>query len=48
MKIENNKLGENEAVIMDLNPSKFEKDKDHLFFDFFSMYTKNIIKNTGE
>lgn len=32
-----------ESVIMDINPSKFEKPKDHLFFDFFSLYTKNFI-----
>ena len=29
---------------MDLNPDKFEKPKDNLFFDFFSMYAKNFIK----
>ena len=31
------------SVILDLNPEKYEKPKDHLFFDFFSMYTKNFI-----
>ena len=29
---------------MDLNPKHFEKPKDSLFFDFFSIYTKNYIK----
>ena len=33
-----------QMVIMDLNPEKFEKPKDNLFFDFFSMYAKNFIK----
>ena len=32
-----------DPVIMDLNPKKFEKSKDNLFFDFFSIYTKNLI-----
>ena len=26
-----------------MNPRKFEKPKDHLFFDFFSVYAKNFI-----
>lgn len=34
-----------EAVLLNLNPKKFEKGKDNLFFDFFSIYTKNFIKN---
>ena len=38
-KVEENKDG----VIMDLNPEKYEKAKDYLFFDFFSLYTKNFI-----
>ena len=33
----------NESVILDVNPSRFEKAKDHLFFDFFSIYAKNFI-----
>ncbi len=28
---------------MDLNPKKFKQPKDHLFFDFFSLYTKNSL-----
>jgi hypothetical protein len=32
-----------ESVIMDLNPKKFEKSKDNLFFDFFTIYTKNLL-----
>lgn len=32
-----------DSVIMDLNPKNFEKPKDHLFFDFFSLYAKNFI-----
>lgn len=31
------------VVLMDLNPKKFEKPKDHLFFDFFSAYAKSFI-----
>jgi hypothetical protein len=33
-----------QVVIMDLNPEKFEKPKDQIFFDFFSMYAKSFIK----
>lgn len=32
-----------DSVILDINPSKFDKAKDHLFFDFFSIYAKNFI-----
>ena len=31
------------SVILDLNPEKYEKPKDYLFFDFFSLYAKNFI-----
>jgi hypothetical protein len=41
MKIE----GNSDPVILDLNPKKFEKEKDHLFFDFFSLYAKNFAKD---
>ncbi len=34
-----------ESVIMDLNPKKFDKSKDNLFFDFFAIYAKNVIKD---
>jgi hypothetical protein len=34
-----------ESFIMDLNPKKFDKSKDNLFFDFFSIYAKNLIGN---
>lgn len=34
----------NGSVILDLNPEKYEKPKDHLFFDLFSMYTKTFVK----
>jgi hypothetical protein len=34
----------NGSVILDLNPEKYEKPKDYLFFDLFSMYTKNFVK----
>jgi len=37
-------LNKDSQVIMDLNPERYEKPKDHLFFDFFSMYAKNFIK----
>jgi hypothetical protein len=33
----------NNSVILDLNPEKYEKPKDYLFFDFFSIYTKNFV-----
>ncbi len=29
---------------MDLNPQKFEKPKDQLFFDFFSLYAKKFVE----
>ncbi len=32
-----------EEVIMDLNPKKYGSKKDNLFFEFFSLYTKQII-----
>ena len=35
-----------QSVILDLNPEKYEKAKDFLFFDFFSLYSKNFIKNS--
>ena len=38
-----NQKGDN--VVLDLNPKNFEKQKDHLFFDFFSIYAKSFIKN---
>jgi hypothetical protein len=34
-----------DSVIMDMNPSNFEKPKDNLFFDFFSIYAKNFISD---
>lgn len=34
---------EHSSVILDLNPEKYEKPKDYLFFDFFSLYAKNFI-----
>ena len=37
-----NSIGDH--LIMDLNPKNFEKPKDNLFFGFFSMYTKNVVK----
>ena len=40
---ENGKVDPEKDVILDLNPEKYEKPKDHLFFDFFSLYTKNFI-----
>lgn len=36
------------SVILDLNPEKYEKPKDYLFFDFFSLYAKNFIGKKGE
>jgi hypothetical protein len=34
---------EENSVILDLNPEKYEKPKDYLFFDFFSLYARNSI-----
>lgn len=36
---------EKEEVIMNISPKKFEKAKDQLFIDFFSMYTKRFAKD---
>ena len=36
------------SVILDLNPEKYEKPKDYLFFDFFSLYAKNFIGKKKE
>ena len=33
-----------EEVVNSTKPEKYEKPKDHLFFDLFSMYTKNFVK----
>ena len=35
------------GLIMDVNPRTFEKPKDNLFFNFFSIYTKNFIEEKG-
>jgi hypothetical protein len=32
-------------VLLDLDPKKYEKPKDYLFFDFYSLYAKNTIEN---
>jgi hypothetical protein len=32
-----------EGLLMDLNPEKYEKPKDYLFFDFYSLYAKNTL-----
>lgn len=37
-------LNSNE-VILNISPQKFEKPKDQLFIDFFSMYTKRFVKD---
>ena len=39
------KTYQGENVVLDLNPNNFEKPKDHLFFDFFSIYAKSFIKD---
>lgn len=31
---------------MDLNPKKYQNDKDKIFMDFFSLYGKNFIEQT--
>jgi hypothetical protein len=35
------------GLIMDVDPRKFEKPKDNLFFNFFSIYTNNFIEEKG-
>ena len=37
-----------EQILLDLNPQKFEKRKDNLFFNFFSLYTKQVIKQQSK
>ena len=32
-------------VLLNISPKKFEKKKDQLFIDFFSMYTKRFVKD---
>jgi hypothetical protein len=32
-----------DEVILNISPKKFEKPKDQLFIDFFSMYTKQFV-----
>ena len=34
---------QDEEVILNISPKKFEKPKDQLFIDFFSMYTKQFV-----
>ena len=41
-KRQSGQVSKEDKVIMDLNPSKFDK-KDHIFMDFFSMYGKSFI-----
>jgi len=32
-----------DEVLLNISPNKFEKPKDQLFIDFFSMYTKKFV-----
>lgn len=41
------KTKQGESLVMDLNPKNYEKPKDHLFFDFFSIYAKNFISDNS-
>ena len=34
---------QDDEVLLNMNPSKFEKPKDHLFIDFFSMYAQKFV-----
>lgn len=36
---------QNENVLLNISPKKFEKPKDQLFIDFFSMYTKRFVED---
>ena len=31
-------------ILLNVSPNKFEKPKDQLFIDFFSMYTKKFVE----
>lgn len=33
-----------DEILLNVNPKKFEKPKDQLFIDFFSMYTKKFVE----
>lgn len=35
-------------VLLNISPKKYEKPKDQLFIDFFSMYTKQFVKDQGK
>ena len=35
-------------VLLNMNPKKFDQPKDHLFFDFFSLYTKDFIHDDNK
>lgn len=35
---------EDDQVLLNISPNKFEKPKDQLFIDFFSMYTKKFVE----
>jgi hypothetical protein len=35
--------GPSDEVLLNISPNKFEKPKDQLFIDFFSMYTKKFV-----
>lgn len=34
----------NEELLLNISPDKFEKPKDQLFIDFFSMYTNRFVQ----
>lgn len=34
-----------QEVLLNISPKKFEKPKDQLFIDFFSMYTKQFVED---
>ena len=35
-------------VLLNISPKKYEKPKDQLFIDFFSMYTKQFVKDQSK
>lgn len=37
-----------DEVILNISPKKFEKPKDQLFIDFFSMYTKQFVDDKSK
>jgi hypothetical protein len=37
------KNNQDDEVILNVSPKKYDKPKDQIFLDFFSIYTKNFV-----